>query len=181
MKQIDLRVYMQSKAWWVVLIVGILMVIGGFAYWVWPVAGYAVASVLFGWLLIAAGLVQVCVSSGENRPRGWGWWLAGGVIDMFIGFMLVRSVVLAESVFPFFMAFLFLYWGIEAFFTAGMGRKYWWLSLINGFLLCLVSYFFIEGGIANTIFMSSFLVAISFMYWGFTICMAAYEMKPSEK
>ncbi|MDE6693619.1 MAG: DUF308 domain-containing protein [Muribaculaceae bacterium] len=178
MQQVNLKTYMQSKAWWVVVLLGILFVIGGFAYWIWPVAGYAVASVLFGWLLIAAGLVQVCVSSGANRPRGWGWWLAGGVIDMFIGFMLVRSVVLAESVFPYFMAFIFLYWGFESFVSAGMGRKYWWLSILNGILLCIVGYLFIEGGIANTIFMSSFLIAISFIYWGFTMAMAGYEMKP---
>lgn len=57
MKQIDLRNYMQTKAWWVVVLVGVLFIIGGFAYWLWPVAGYAVASVLFGWLLIAGGMV----------------------------------------------------------------------------------------------------------------------------
>ncbi|MDE5959100.1 MAG: DUF308 domain-containing protein, partial [Muribaculaceae bacterium] len=102
----------RSKAWWVVLLVGILMVIAGFAYWFFPVQGYAVASVLFGWMLVGAGVVQVCVSAGVNRPRGWGWWLAGGVIDMFIGFMLVRSVVLAEAVFPYFIAFVFIFWGV---------------------------------------------------------------------
>lgn len=178
MKQIDLRNYMQTKAWWVVVLVGVLFIIGGFAYWLWPVAGYAVASVLFGWLLIAGGMVQLCVSSGADRPRGWGWWLVGGVLDLFIGFMLVRNVVLAESVFPYFMAFIFIYWGLESFFSAGMGRKYWWLSIINGILMCIVGYFFIEGGIAKTIFMSSFLVAIAFIYWGFGITMVGYEMRP---
>lgn len=180
MTKINLSTYMKSKAWWVVLILGILFIIGGFAYWVWPVAGFAVASMLFGWLLIAAGLVQVCVSSGPDRPGGWGWWLAGGVIDMLIGFMLVRSIVLAESMFPFFMSFLFIYWGVESFFSAASGRKYWWLSVINGILLCIIGYFFLEGGFANTIFMSSFLVAIAFIYWGFTMCMAGYDMKPDK-
>lgn len=178
MASFDLKYYMQSRAWWLVLILGILLIVGGFAYWLWPVVGYPVASVLFGWLLVAAGIVQLCVSSGRHRPRGWGWWLAGGVIDMFIGFMLVRNVVLAEATFPYFMAFIFIYWGIEEFVSAGMGRRYWWLALINGVLLCLVGYFFIEGGIANTVFMSSFLVSISFIYWGFCMAWAGYEMKP---
>lgn len=178
MKPIDLNYYMQTKAWWLVLAVGILMVLGGFAYWIWPFAGYAVASILFGWLLIVAGVVQLCVSAGANRPKGWGWWLLGGVLDMFVGFMLVRSVVLAESVFPYFMAFIFIYWGIESLISAGSGRRYWWLAIINGILMLIIGYFFIEGGIANTIFMSTFLVAIAFIYWGFTISMAAYEMKP---
>ena len=29
-------------------------------------------------------------------------------------------------------------------------------------------------------FMISFLTSIAFIYWGFTIAMAAYEMKPVE-
>ncbi len=83
----------ESRYWWVVLLAGILMVICGFAYWFWPVVGYAVASQLFGWLLIVIGVVQLLQASGPHAGRGWGWWLAGGIIDMFIGFMMVRSVV----------------------------------------------------------------------------------------
>jgi len=36
MKQIQ-NYWGQSKAWWVVLLVGILMVIAGFVYWFFPV------------------------------------------------------------------------------------------------------------------------------------------------
>ena len=126
-----------TKLWWLVLCVGILLVIGGFAYWFWPAAGYAIASQIFGWLLVLTGIVQLCVSSGVNRPRGWGWWLAGGVIDMFIGFMLVRSIILSEFVFPYFLAFIFIFWGISALISgvSQRQRKYWWLYLINGVLL----------------------------------------------
>lgn len=85
----------ESRYWWVVLLAGILMVICGFAYWFWPVAGYAVASQIFGWLLILVGIVQLLMASGPHAGKGWGWWLAGGVIDMFIGFMMVRSIVLS--------------------------------------------------------------------------------------
>ncbi len=100
MKALNLNYFGTTKAWWVVLLVGILLVIGGFAYWFWPMAGYAIASQIFGWLLVLAGVVQICVSAGPDRGKGWGWWLAGGVIDMFIGFMMVRSIVLSEAVFP---------------------------------------------------------------------------------
>ena len=72
MKTLSLNFWGQTKYWWVVLFVGIALVIGGFAYWFWPAAGFAVASQIFGWLLILAGVVQLCVSAGVNRPRGWG-------------------------------------------------------------------------------------------------------------
>ncbi len=180
MKSINVSYLGQSRYWWLVLAVGILLVIGGFAYWFFPVAGYAVASQIFGWLLILAGVVQLCVSSGENRPRGWGWWLAGGVIDIFIGFMLVRSVILAEVVLPYFLAFVFIFWGIEALVrSSNKGGKYWWLGLINGILMCLIGFFFLEAGYVQNMTMVSFLASIAFIYWGFTVAMVAYEMRPS--
>ena len=47
-----------SKSWWLILIAGIVMVLCGFAYWFWPGAGYAIASQIFGWVLILAGVIQ---------------------------------------------------------------------------------------------------------------------------
>ena len=42
---------------------------------------------------------------------------------MFIGFMLVRSIILSEMVFPYFLAIIFIFWGVEAFFGAAAGRR----------------------------------------------------------
>ena len=172
-----------SRYWWVVLTVGILMVVSGFAYWFWPVAGYAVASVLFGWMLILAGIVQLLVASGPDRGRGWGGWIAGGVVDMFIGFMLVRNVLLAESVFPYFIALIFAFWGINALCNgvAASGSKYWWMYLVNGVLMLVISYFFIEAGWIQNMEMVSFLTSLAFIYWGFTVSALAYEIKPGNR
>lgn len=168
-----------TRAWWVVLVVGILMVICGFAYWFWPEAGYAIASQIFGWLLILTGIVQLCVSSGPDRGHGWGWWLAGGVINIFIGFMLVRSILLSEEVFPYFLAFLFVFWGVEALIAACYRRnKYWWLGLINGILLLLIGFFFMEAGWVSDMLMVSFLTSIAFIYWGFSLAIGSYELRP---
>lgn len=183
MKALNINYLGQTKAWWLVLVIGILLVIGGFAYWFWPASGFAVASQIFGWLLILAGIVQLCVAAGPNHAKQWGWWLAGGVIDMFIGFMLVRSVLLSEMVFPYFLAFLFLFWGIEALVGACFGRhgKYTWLGIVNGILLCLIGLFFVEAGFVSDMMMTSFLTSIAFIYWGFTVAIASYELKPEDK
>jgi len=157
------------------------MVVSGFAYWLWPAIGYAVASQIFGWLLVLAGIVQICVSAGRNQPRGWGSWLAGGIIDLFIGFMLVRSVILSELVFPYFIAIVFLFWGIDAIFAAiaQRSRRYWWLSLINGILLLVIGYFFLEAGYIQNMLMTSLLTSLAFIYWGFCITMISYDMRPA--
>lgn len=183
MKSLNLDYFGRTKYWWVVLLVGILMVICGFAYWLWPVAGYAVASQIFGWMLVLAGFVQLLVASGPNRGKGWGWWLAGGIIDMFIGFMLVRSIILSEAVFPYFIAIIFLYWGISAI-CSGVIRhtqKYWWMYLVNGLLLMLIGFFFLEAGWVQDMMMTSFLTSLAFIYWGFSIAMFSYDMRPARQ
>lgn len=178
MKTTNLRTIAGTRAWWVILCVGILLVLGGFSYWLWPVQGFAVASQIFGWLLILAGVVQLCVAAGPNHASGWGWWIAGGVIDIFIGFMLVRSVLLSEAVFPYFLAFIFFFWGIEAFVRSGSGGRMWWLNLINGILLWLIGYFFLEAGWVSNMYMVSFLASIAFIYWGLTLAVSAYAFRP---
>ena len=181
MKTRNLNFWGKSKYWWIILTVGILMVLSGFAYWFWPVAGYAVASQIFGWMLVLAGIVQPCVAAGPDHARGWGWWIAGGVIDMFIGFMLVRSVILSEAVFPYFIAIIFLYWGISAIISSvcQRQRRYWWLYLINGILLMVIGFFFVEAGWYQDMLMTSFLTSLAFIYWGFTISMLSYDMRPT--
>lgn len=168
-----------SRYWWVALILGILMVICGFAYWIWPIQGFAISSQIFGWLLILAGIVQLCFSASQNRPKGWGWWLAGGVIDMFIGFMLVRSIILSEIVFPYFLGIVFIFWGISALISSVSSRngRYWWLYLINGILLMIIGFFFFEGGFLQNAEMVSFLTALAFIYWGFSISITSFDMK----
>ena len=175
MKALSIDFWGQTKYWWIVLIVGILLVLGGFAYWFWPAAGYAVSSQIFGWLLILAGIVQLCVSAGVNRPRGWGWWICGGVIDM-----LVRSVILSEIVFPYFLAIVFVFWGVASIIASvtTRSRSYWWMYLINGILLLIIGFFFLEAGWVQDMMMTSFLTALAFIYWGFTIAMTSYDMKP---
>lgn len=181
MKAFNFHFWGQTRAWWVVLLAGILMVLCGFAYWFWPESGYAISSQIFGWLLVLVGIVQLLVGSGPDRGRGWGWWIAGGIIDMFIGFMMVRSIVLSEMVFPYFIAFVFIYWGIsEIIASVNMNtRRYWWLYLLSGVLMLVIGFFFIEAGWVQDMMMVSFLTSLAFIYWGFTIAMASYDLRPT--
>lgn len=171
-----------TRYWWIVLALGIITVCCGFAYWFWPVAGYAIAGQIFGWLLILAGIIQLCVAAGPHYPHGWGWWIAGGIVDMFVGFMMVRSILLAEVLLPYFLAFIFIYWGITAIVTAcnRSSQRYWWLYLINGILLMIIGFFFIEAGWVSDMETVSFLTSLAFIYWGFTMAMTSYDMRPAK-
>ncbi len=99
---------------------------------------------------------------------------------MFVGFMLVRSIILSELVFPYFLAVVFIFWGIAWIIASVTSRakRYWWMYLINGILLLILGFFFMEAGYTQNMMMVSFLSALAFIYWGFTLAMASYDMKP---
>ncbi|MDE6831418.1 MAG: DUF308 domain-containing protein, partial [Muribaculaceae bacterium] len=143
----NITTFGSSKHWWLLLIIGILLVIGGFAYWFWPGAGFAVASLLFGWLLVGVGVVQICVASARIRPVDWVWWLIGGAINVLVGFLLAANVFLAEAVLPVFLAFVFLYSGIMALARGFAGRQVQgrWLYFVNGILLLIIGGCFLGG------------------------------------
>ena len=94
--------------------------------------------------------------------------------------MLVRSVILSEMVFPYFLSIVFLFWGISAIFSAisQRRRRYWWVYLINGILLMIIGFFFLEAGWVQEMWMTSFITSIAFVYWGFLLSMLSYDMRP---
>lgn len=151
--------------------------------WLWsqPTLGYEVLSMLLGWMLILFGVVQLIVSNNVKRKvRGWGWWLAGGVIDILIGFILVGNLSFSETVLPFFFAFIFLYKGISnlaSAFAMTSTHRYWWVYLINGLLLLVLGFLFLSMPFMAT-FSIVFLCAAAFLYWGITLILFGYSLRP---
>ena len=155
----------KTKYWWTLIVVGLLMIPCGLWLWTQPALGYEVLSMLLGWLLILFGIVQLIVSSNvKQKVKGWGWWLAGGIIDILIGFILVGNLSFSETILPFFFAFIFLYKGISnltsAFYLFST-HKYWWVYLINAVLLLVLGFLFLAMPFMAT-FSIVFLCAAAF-------------------
>ena len=168
----------KTKYWWALIITGILMIPCGLWLWFQPALGYEVLSLLLGWLLILFGIVQLIVSGNvKQKVRGWGWWLAGGIIDILIGFILVGNLSFSEAVLPFFFAFIFVYKGIANLFSAlnmVSTHRYWWLLLLILGLLFFASPF-------TAAFSIIFLCAVAFIYWGFSLIFFGYSLRPVEQ
>ncbi len=180
MKEIKLCQICQSRYWWAVMLVGFLMVACGIAYWMLPMQGYVVASRLFGWLLVGAGVVQLVISSGNNRPKAWGWWLVGGVLDIFVGFLIIQRIGIAEMLLPYLLAVIFLYWGVTSLVEAMAIKQeyqYWWIKLLNGVLMLFIGFFFLSAGFLQDIIMVSTLASLAFIYWGIILVSSSLEMR----
>lgn len=172
------KIVQANAAWWVVLSLGILMVLCSFIYWFWPFAGYEIASLLFGWMLIVAGVVYIIVGTTGKVFSGWGWWLVGGIIAIFSGFVLVGNLILSEMVLPYLLACMFIYLAIfrvvEACYFSGKIR---WIKLLSAFLYLLMGLLFIGAGYIQDMLMVSMLAALSFIYWGLTLITISIDMK----
>ena len=170
----------KTKYWWGIMLVGILLIPAGLWLLFQPVMGYAVISMLLGWGLILFGVVQLTVSGDiEKRGQGWGWWLAGGIFDIFIGFLLISNLALSELTLPYFFAFIFLFSNIISAFSMTSAYKYWWLYLINGIIMLLISFlfFFTPFTAAYSIV---FLCSFVFVYWGVALIIFSYDVKPDK-
>ena len=96
----------KSRYWWALLVIGVLLIPCGVWLVASPAAGYAALSSLLGWALILLGVLELVIASDTGRhTHGWGWWIAGGILDILIGFLLVGNLVLSEIVLPYFFAF----------------------------------------------------------------------------
>lgn len=174
----------KTKYWWALILVGLLMIPSGLWLWSQPALGYEMLALLLGWLLIVFGVVQVVVSGNvKQKVRGWGWWLAGGVIDILIGFILVGNLSFSETVLPFFFAVIFLYKGISYLTSAYYmfsTHRYWWVYLVNAVLLLILAFLFMAMPFVAA-FSIVFLCAAAFIYWGVTLILFGCSLRPGAR
>ena len=110
MKTIFDELKQEVKNWWVSLILGILYVAVALGLMFFPFNGYAALSILFSNSKLVSGLLEIAFAvSNRQWVSSWGWYLAGGVIDMILGLYLVTYPVLSMEVIPFIIAFCQLF------------------------------------------------------------------------
>ncbi len=174
----------KTKYWWLILIAGICIAIVGIWLLFFPIEGYIIIAQAFGWCLLLSGIFQIVIAASiEKKFHGWGWWLAGGIIDIIIGLILVVNLGLSMEVLPYFFAFIFLFKGIEnivASFVSISVNKFWWLYLINGVLMVILSWIFFSS-VNNPTFIIDFLVSIILIYWGISMLFLSFDLKPRHK
>ncbi len=184
MNETVMQFWGKTRFWWIILILGVLLIPAGIWLIISPMAGYVAISIILGWSLVLFGIVQLLVSSDAvHHSHGWGWWLAGGIFDIFIGFILVGNLILSELILPYFFAFVLLFKSISNIISSlsmVKANKYWWLYMINGILLLIVSFIFFY-----TPFMSAyviiFLSAFAFIYWGINLILFSIDIKPNKR
>lgn len=103
------------KNWWLSLLVGLLYIIIAIYLMFAPLASYVALSILFSVSMFVSGLFEIAFAfANKKNINSWGWYLAGGIIDLILGIFLMASPGLSMEVLPFILAFWLMFRGFSA-------------------------------------------------------------------
>ena len=181
MKTLEQTLWSKSRYWWIVLLPGIILIPCGCWFLFSPTVGYFTITTTLLWILILIGITQLIIAFNTTRQsHRWGWWLAGGIIDVFIGIMMLNNISFSAMILPYFFAFTFLFKGVinvvSSFASMGYNTS-WWLYLINGLLQLVLSTLFFMSPFSAMIAID-FLIGASFIYWGISLIFLARDLRP---
>lgn len=173
------------KNWWLSLILGILYVIVALWLMFSPFSGYAVLSVLFSISMLVGGVIEIAFAvSNRRRVSGWGWYLAGGIVDLILGFYLVAYPWVSMEVIPFFIAFWLMFRGASLVVYA-RGLKQYGTRNRGGYItlgvLAIICSLIILWQPAMGAIYAVYMISLAFFIIGLFRIMLAFELKNLHK
>lgn len=101
--------------WWLFLLTGIILV--GIGVWIFasPTKAYISLSMLFAMGMLVTGILETIFAiTARKSIEGWGWTLAGGILDIIIGTYLMTYPLVTMEVLPLILGFWLLFRGASA-------------------------------------------------------------------
>lgn len=168
------------KYWYLPLITGIIFVISGFYIFRTPLASYLTLSMIFAAIFFVTGIIEIVNAFSNRQYPNWGWSLAGGIVDLVLGIMLISSPALSASILPMYVGVTILFRSIMGIGTSlalkKIGGKSWGGIMIFSILGLLFAILMI----ANPVFGGLTIVyytAISFIMIGVFQMILAFGLK----
>ena len=156
------------KNWWLLLLMGILLVIGSVWVFLTPVESYVGLAWIFSILVLATGFSYVIFSiSNRKNLEGWGWYLAGGLFEIVVGIVLVTYPEISIAILPMVVGFWFMFRGAQIIAGSLELKRYglmdWGWIMLFGIALTILSFFMILDplfGFFNIVYLTSIALLI---------------------
>ncbi len=104
-----------ARQWYLILILGIILIIVGIWVFSTPVLSYATLSLLFAVSFFVTGILEIVYAiSNRKEMNNWGWSLVGGIIDLLIGILLMALPLTAMMFLAFYVGFGILFRSVMA-------------------------------------------------------------------
>lgn len=130
--------------WWIPMIFGAIFIITGIWILSAPAESFATITLFIGIIILVSGTSGVYLNIQNRRGiPGWGFQLAGGIIDIAIGLILIINPEILLKVITIFVAIWLFISGIgvlrRAFEFRESERDIWRWELILGIVLLLLA------------------------------------------
>jgi uncharacterized membrane protein HdeD (DUF308 family) len=147
------------KNWWAFLIIGILFLIAAFWMFSSPVESFVGLASFFSALIFVSGLFTVFFAlTNRGDIDNFGLFLAGGILDVIMGFILLKYPGLTIVLFSLFVGFWLLFRGMGtisiSFKIKKEGDSNWVWILLFGILTTIFAFM----AIINPLIGASYLV-----------------------
>jgi len=159
------------KHWWVSLLIGVLAVILGIWSMATPDITLVALTYVFVCIFIVSGIFEIIFSLANKEVlNGWGWTLAGGIIDLAFGFILLLLPPAAIAmILIYFIGFWIMFRGVwmigESLELKRLGMKGWGWFLTLAILTLIFSFTFIVSPLMSSVFIVAF-VSVAFIFYG---------------
>lgn len=133
--------------WWVPMLFGVIFIIIGIWILKAPMESYEKITKLIGVIILVSGTSQVVftVSNRKGIP-GWGFQLAGGLVDLAIGIILVVNPIILLKIITIFVGAWLIVNSVTLIMRAlearQAGNTYWKWEVILGVVLLLTAILF---------------------------------------
>ena len=170
-----------TKNWWIALLKGIILIILAILVFRHPADALVGVAMFIGISLLLTGIIQSVVSvSSKELAQGWGWGLAGGLLDIFFAIIFLSNPVLTAAAIPFVVGFWMIFYGVMAFAnsfqTKKEGNSNWGLELAGGLLTVFIG-FVISGNLLAGTLAITIWMGIGFLLAGIVYVIVALGLK----
>jgi uncharacterized membrane protein HdeD (DUF308 family) len=113
-----------SKYWWIQLILGMAFMICAFWFWFTPVETYISLAVFFSFAMFVTGVFEIANAFRIKKTVArWPYYLIGGIIDLVLGLILITHENLTLEVLPLLLGVWFLFRALAFFIGYGDLKK----------------------------------------------------------
>lgn len=150
------------KHWYILLIIGILLIALGIYVFFVPLDTYLTLTILFTTSFIAMGLLGI-IFAVQNRKglEGWGWYLTSGILNLLVGLFLAAYPAISIATLPYVVGFTLLFNSFQGLGFAFDLKNYGVLSWGNVAIASVLGILFSIVLVANPLVTSMSLVTLT--------------------
>lgn len=181
-EKLTVKAAREIRHWWLYMLCGILCVAAGITVFAFPVGSYMTLGLIFGFLMLIVGVLQLIVAaSSGNFFAMRGYLIVGGILDIILGLFLCINPSVTMLLMPILLGIWMLYHSfiimalggdMATFNVSGSG----WV-VAGGVLLMLFSIFILVNPMSAGVTVIVVLTGLGLIIFGILLCALSVTLR----